>query len=239
MKKALKYIGIFLLINVGILGLILGISYIIVKINKTPIMKHQREEYKIKNGYRTDGLIYSYTNCKNKTGHITFVWKDYKCPVDRVFEDGFYTNERGVKIAQDVFENIIKKMDAEWQYDEDLDTYLDQGTYNWLVDLYEHDGKEYKYCKTEEKDPWGNNLYTRTDEKIALETKEEKYSCNRDLKYCFIGLNKNKEWIRAEYKDEKCDTPENICELLKEDGAHIQHPESYYQYCLDKMDSNQ
>lgn len=230
MKKILRFILLFLLVNIIIWGLGLGISYFVVKKND-PIIQ-SREDYAVLNGNRRDGIIYSKTICKDGTEKITFSWQDVKCSYHRIFEDGIYTNEQGVKISEEVYEYMYE-LDPVWLNGLDIDIYLDQSTYDWVVDLYEHDGKEYRWCRLEDKDPNGNDLYAKTAERIPVETKDGEYECNNSIKYCVIGVGRDSHIYRTEYKDGKCEVPENICELLKDKDVRIRHPENYYKYCIN------
>lgn len=230
MKKILKFILLFLLVNMIIWGLGLSISYFSVRKNG-PIVE-ARELYDVLNGERVDGVIYSTTYCKDGTRKTTFSWQKASCSYHRIFEDNIYTSELGVKISKNILE-YLNEMDPIWLKMMDIDKSLDQGTYDWIVDLYEHDGKEYKWCRLEEKDPDGKDLYVKTDERIPVKTKDGEYTCNDEIKYCLIGIGKYGKIIRSEYKNGKCEVPENICELLKDKDVRIRHPENYYKYCIN------
>lgn len=229
MKKVLKFILLFLAINIIIWGLGLGISNLIVRKNG-PIVQ-LREDYKVLNGNRVDGIIYSKTYCKDGTEKITFSWQKTSCSYHRIFENGVYISEQGVKISEEVLE-YLHNFDPVWSNNLDIDIYLDQGTYNWLEDIYKHDGKDYQWCILDEKGSNGKSLFARTKDRILVEAKDGEYTCDNEIKYCFIGFDKYGEFIRTEYKNGECEVPEDICDLLKDKDVRIANPENYYKYCL-------
>lgn len=226
MKKILKFILLFLLVNMIIWGLGLSISYFAVR--KNGQIMEVRELYEIPNGHRVDGLVYSTTYCKDGLQKTTFSWQDVKCSRNRIFEDGIYTNELGVKISKEIFDKYLT--DEKWFFQDTFEIdKVDQETYNIFVDLYKDDNKVYQYCDLEKRTADNERLYSRTDDRVEFGSKD--FKCNLELQYCWIGFAEGKS-LFTKYENGHCEAPENICDLLKDKNARIFNPENYYKYCL-------
>lgn len=226
MKKVLKFILLFLAINIFIWSLGLGITYLAVKKNGQII--EVRELYEIPNGHRIDGVVYSTTYCKDGLQKTTFSWQDVKCSRNRVFEDGIYTNELGVKISKEIFDKYLTDENY-LSGDADIDKNVWQSFYDTLVELNENNDKLYEYCDTNERTKDDERIYTRTDDRIQFGSKD--FKCNPELKYCWVGMTEGKAFFST-FENGSCTAPENVCDLLKDKDTVFFHPENYYKYCL-------
>lgn len=208
MKKIIEKYWKVLVIFIGIPLVLILLSYVYVRIGyKKPIFTVEYLTNKIANGTRYDGVLFTTIYCKDGTSKVGTRFNKYTCSNNRIFTDGYYINDKNVKISKDIFDKYLLDSSFIGNTSKDIDD-ITQEDYDGILDLINGASDD--------------NLKSYT---ISKETSDEGYflvveSKSREIS-CLLGTNKNGNFILADYVDGKCVMPENIADYLKDESVSL------------------